>query len=105
MQTEITISDLRRGAVVRLTEKQYAALRGCSASLIQKERGSGKGIPFLRTRTGRIFYAAEDVLTELDNDAKHVSTCEYPQTQSAKNIEKARTRDASQKPAKKKQSA
>ena len=86
----LTLDDLRSGRVSRLTERQYATLRNCSMSLLQKERVTGRGIRFIRTPSGRIFYDAADVLAELDETPRHASTCEYDTGSKPESLCKAR---------------
>src|SRR6185437_12891755 len=87
----ITVDDLRSRRRPRINEREYDQLRGCSVATPQKERVNGKGIPFLKDPvTGRISYAAEEVLAFLDRARPHRSTAEYDTTPQQIRLEKAR---------------
>jgi hypothetical protein len=88
----ITLCELQSGSRPLITEREFAYLRGCSQSTLQKERGSGKGAPFLKDlQTGRIFYSAEDVVAFLGRTLHCRSTSEYDTRTHQERLTKARS--------------
>jgi hypothetical protein len=45
-----------------LSPSETAALLGCSARKLEKDRRSGKGLPFIRLSTNRVRYVRQDIL-------------------------------------------
>lgn len=87
----VRIDELRAGLRPSISEREFAQLRGCTVATPQKERVTGKGIPFLKDpMTGRISYAAADVLAFFDRPRRCTSTSEYDTTKQLVRLEKAR---------------
>jgi hypothetical protein len=72
----VTVDDLRSGKVARINPRQFQRLYGRSIYSQDRDRWQGKGVPFSKDENGRVWYAAEDVLSYIDKP-KHRSTCEY----------------------------
>ncbi len=88
---EITIEDLRSGAIPHICGKELAKLRGRSVSTIEKERTRGAGIPYVKDPvTGCISYRADDVLKFLERGKPCLSTAQYDTTSYSARLEKAR---------------
>jgi hypothetical protein len=88
----VTLEDLEDGARPRITEREFAALRGCSQSTLQKERVAGKGPQFLKDPiTGRIYYEARAVIEYFQRAQVCQSTCEYETGHYHSRLTKART--------------
>lgn len=85
----VTVDDLRSGRVARINTHQYAALKGNSVYTHQRNRVLGKGIPFQKDESGRVWYRAEDVLAELDAPV-HRSTREFDTSVNLERLTKAR---------------
>lgn len=89
----ITIHDLELGSRPRITEREFAQLRGCSVSTCQKERLTGKGPDFVKDPvTGRVYYQAQTVLNFLNRGIVCQSTSQYDTKSHQERLEKARLR-------------
>jgi hypothetical protein len=88
-QSTICLDDLTSGRRAVITEVEYAQLKGCSRFKFQRDRYQGKGTPFQRDEGGRIWYAAFDVLKDLQRKS-HRSTNEYDTSDQVARLEKAR---------------
>ena len=74
----VSVQDLRQGLVAKVTPSQRGKLIGRSVSTQARWRSEGVDIPFERDeRTGRIYYSAIDVLSEIDGKTKFNSTAQY----------------------------
>lgn len=73
----VRMQDIESGLRPQISEREFAALRGCSRTTLQKDRVRGKGTPFLKDPvTGRIAYAARDVLAYFARSTRCRSTSE-----------------------------
>jgi hypothetical protein len=89
----VTISDLENGLRPRVSEKEFAALRGCSQSTLQKERLRGCGPKFLKDLvTQRIYYPAESILEFFDRAVACRSTSDYDTKLQQSRLETARAK-------------
>lgn len=86
----ICIGALISGQRPCITEREYAQLKGCSPSKLQRDRWQGKGIPFQKDDRGRVYYLAEDVLADLQRKT-HRSTSEYDTSLQVARLLKARS--------------
>jgi hypothetical protein len=86
----ISIELLKTGSRAWVFEKELSELTGRSRSLLQKQRLNGTGIPFSRLESGRIVYLADDVLSHIERQPRHLATCEYDSNQKAAHLEQAR---------------
>jgi hypothetical protein len=88
---DISIHELQTGSRPLITEREFAYLRGCSQSTLQKERVRGRGAHFLKDpHTGRIFYLADDVIAFLARSLRCRSTSEYDTSSYQSRLSKAR---------------
>jgi hypothetical protein len=87
----VTIEELKSGARPRISEREFAQLRGCSVATVQKDRVKGKGAPFLKDPvTGRVSYAADAALAFLDRAVPCRSTGDYDTSAHQSRLDKAR---------------
>jgi hypothetical protein len=86
---KVTIADLRSGRRARVNEREYAQLSGKSVYTLQRNRWKKKGIPWMKDDSGRVWYAAEDVVADLDR-VKHTSTQEYDTRKEMARLDAAR---------------
>ena len=85
----VTLDDLRTGKRARISELECEQLIGRGRASLQRDRWKKKGMPFQKDENGRVWYAAEDVLSYLDGK-KHRSTSEYDTHSQVLRLEKAR---------------
>jgi hypothetical protein len=88
----VTVFELESGARPLINEREFAHLRGCSTATLQKDRLTGRGVPFLKDPvTGKISYSAETVLAFLNRGQLYLSTSEYDNRAKQDWLAKART--------------
>lgn len=95
----VTVEQLKTGERPNITEAEFAALRGCSRSTLQKERLTGRGPAFIKIKeNGRIRYEAQTILDYLSNMGQVcLSTSEYDTSTAQQNILKALSQKAAAK--------
>lgn len=87
----LTVDDLRTGRVARATEVDTARILGVSPYTLQRDRSkkASGALLFQKDEKGRIWYAAADILAEIDRP-KHEGTNEYDTSEQLQRLEKAR---------------
>ena len=87
----LLLDELKDGRRPRISEREFALLRGCSVSTLRKERSTGRGIAYLKDPvTGRVAYSAEAVLEFFGRALVCKATCNYDTVEHQNRLTKAR---------------